>query len=656
MGKSKRRPHVVEAATPQPKPSPAQAIPRSFTVTHSIEEIKCPISLAVFFNPVQLLPCNHLVEADELKKSSQENLKCPCCRNEVTGWNNDSAYHTISNVIESAIKSKEICHNDVYFNLESFKETILIPKWASTAIGQRYITLLSNASDHLNEAVREIIGKRDSRKQSKEAVSNFLSLLKEKEQMRHLISRDSEEIINTYFQKYFEVTIRKEFIPNEEDARKALLETREAEFLGLKKNFKTEKKALPKRQGSHTTVVVAAAANDKESRAPRPGTINADEETTLLSNPSTQPTTSFFSALSALRRLDYNPIVSYVKENKVKVAIGVAATVAVITGVTYYVMREHDEVPTLAPTLIPTPWPTQIPTYMPSQIPTFEPTNIPTQVPTQVPTFEPTHIPTQVPTQVPTSVPTAIPTPVPTQIPTLKPTHIPTQVPTQVPTSVPTAIPTPVPTNVPTPVPTLNPTFEPDGERGYLGFWANMPNAAWNATSFTNQVLFFGKELACSDLLSDNAKAIANATLALAMLSWPMVQPLNTTLNPCNFPCPDPADNVCAEGLINGTETICQPTIDIIYSLEFTQYYKEWISTQYENIISWCEIFQNKQTSPCNENPNNITRIGSFFKNITAGFFGGINASTTVSCFPETRSNDGLGESIEADIMNFPHC
>ena len=95
-----------------------------------------------------------------------------------------------------------------------------------------------------------------------------------------------------------------------------------------------------------------------------------------------------------------------------------------------------------------------IPTVTPTMTPT--PTVAPTTTPTQVPM--PTMTPTTAPTQVPTPTPTVAPTTTPTQVPTPTPT-VPTPAATEVPSSTPDATPVILPT-LPTVTP-LPPTSEP---------------------------------------------------------------------------------------------------------------------------------------------------------------------------------------------------
>ena len=115
-------------------------------------------------------------------------------------------------------------------------------------------------------------------------------------------------------------------------------------------------------------------------------------------------------------------------------------------------------IPTVTPTMTPTPTatPTVAPTTTPTPTatPTVAPTTTPT--PTATPTVAPTTAPTQVPTPTPTATPTVAPTTTPTQVPT--PT-VPTPAATEVPNSTPDATPVILPT--PPTVTPLPPTSEP---------------------------------------------------------------------------------------------------------------------------------------------------------------------------------------------------
>ena len=111
---------------------------------------------------------------------------------------------------------------------------------------------------------------------------------------------------------------------------------------------------------------------------------------------------------------------------------------------------EEQPIPTVTPTMTPTP--TVAPTTTPPQVP------MPTMTPTTVPTMTPTPIvaPTTAPTQVPT--PTVAPTPTPTQVPMPTPTVAPTTTPTRVPTP---TVPTPAATEVPSSTPDATPVILP---------------------------------------------------------------------------------------------------------------------------------------------------------------------------------------------------
>ena len=126
---------------------------------------------------------------------------------------------------------------------------------------------------------------------------------------------------------------------------------------------------------------------------------------------------------------------------------------------------EEQPIPTVTPTMTPTP--TVAPTTTPTQVPTptVAPTTTPTQVPTPTPTMPPTPTPIVAPTTIPTQVPTPTTTPTQVPMPTVAPTTAPTLVPTQLPrpTEAPPTAPMPTPTpTVPTPAATEVPSSTPD--------------------------------------------------------------------------------------------------------------------------------------------------------------------------------------------------
>ncbi|MCR5685927.1 MAG: hypothetical protein K6G81_11010 [Lachnospiraceae bacterium] len=115
------------------------------------------------------------------------------------------------------------------------------------------------------------------------------------------------------------------------------------------------------------------------------------------------------------------------------------------------------EIPSAAPTEVPSQAPSEIPTEVPTEVPSQIPSEIPTEAPSQAPSEIPTETPSETPTEAPSQAPEATPTAVPTEptVPTLTqaPTAAPTATPVPTATLAPTATPRPVAVNTPIPTP-----------------------------------------------------------------------------------------------------------------------------------------------------------------------------------------------------------
>merc|ERR1719193_1555331 len=139
------------------------------------------------------------------------------------------------------------------------------------------------------------------------------------------------------------------------------------------------------------------------------------------------------------------------------------------------------QTPTNSPSLMPSPSPTKMPTttrpssspsLMPSPMPSSQPSSIPTPSPTQLPitsdpstspSFMPSPSPTKLPTTLlPTSSPSLLPSPSPTATPSSIPTPSPTKLPTSLtPSSSPSLMPSPSPSQLPSTMPSPSPTKFP---------------------------------------------------------------------------------------------------------------------------------------------------------------------------------------------------
>lgn len=122
------------------------------------ENYECPITSLYFFDPVKAITqdeksCGHYFERDAIQKWVHEktNPTCPCCRAII------KKILPTSMQFETALSDQiasQNAYNQVYFNLDHFSEIVAKNK-LHTSIGQRYITLLKNAENHLNQIANE---------------------------------------------------------------------------------------------------------------------------------------------------------------------------------------------------------------------------------------------------------------------------------------------------------------------------------------------------------------------------------------------------------------------------------------------------------------------------------------------------------------------
>ena len=107
----------------------------------SKSDIECIITTAIFFDPV-MTHCGQHVE-----RTANARLKrCPCCNSETRGTS--EASHFFKNALQAAIAEYNL-YEDVYFNPEDFEKIVKEDK-LKTPMGERYLTLLQNTSNHLN--------------------------------------------------------------------------------------------------------------------------------------------------------------------------------------------------------------------------------------------------------------------------------------------------------------------------------------------------------------------------------------------------------------------------------------------------------------------------------------------------------------------------
>ena len=139
-----------------------------------VNQLTCPILSELFFDPVMSVPCGHLIESDAKDKLESPG-RCPCCREAVLTW--IPCPPTVKSMLESELKralafrddagNPVVTHNDIHFNMNQFAKMVNQTKVVDgkgkttqqeglkTPLGERYIELLENASNHLNDKAAE---------------------------------------------------------------------------------------------------------------------------------------------------------------------------------------------------------------------------------------------------------------------------------------------------------------------------------------------------------------------------------------------------------------------------------------------------------------------------------------------------------------------
>ena len=133
-----------------------------------VERISCPVLLTVFFEPVMSVPCGHLIEEDAKNKLETPG-KCPCCKESVLTWMPCPADFKalLQKEFQQALSLKLVSYNDMHFNPDHFaklvaqkrtvddKGKVTQEEGLKTPTGLRFITLLQNATNHLNDPAIE---------------------------------------------------------------------------------------------------------------------------------------------------------------------------------------------------------------------------------------------------------------------------------------------------------------------------------------------------------------------------------------------------------------------------------------------------------------------------------------------------------------------
>jgi len=118
-----------------------------------LRDFQCPITGAVFFDPVQAA-CGHRFERNALEKwlNTENSPKtCPCCRQKI------EVVRPVDVAFELALRkisNNPLVSKEVYFDLDKFADIVIKNKLYATT-GQRFIALLQNADNQLNDLATE---------------------------------------------------------------------------------------------------------------------------------------------------------------------------------------------------------------------------------------------------------------------------------------------------------------------------------------------------------------------------------------------------------------------------------------------------------------------------------------------------------------------
>ena len=112
----------------------------SVVINHDLGDFTCVITGQILFDPV-MTHCGQHIE----RSASAKLKRCPCCNEPNIQFNDACAY--FKRDLQKAIQQHG--YKDVYFDLEGFKQ-VVAKRQLNTPQGARFLTLLQNATSHLN--------------------------------------------------------------------------------------------------------------------------------------------------------------------------------------------------------------------------------------------------------------------------------------------------------------------------------------------------------------------------------------------------------------------------------------------------------------------------------------------------------------------------
>ena len=162
---------------------------RPLSINIDLNDLTCPVTLQLFFDPVLAAPCGHGVE-----RSVGELLllkgKCPHCRNEIVLF--AEAFDKRRELDDVLARHPEL-YAQVYFNLDHFAE-VVGKNGLTTPMGERFLKLLQHSANYLNDKADE--GKQKNITAIEILASTYQGreIVRKDEKIRTLITPDSLQL------------------------------------------------------------------------------------------------------------------------------------------------------------------------------------------------------------------------------------------------------------------------------------------------------------------------------------------------------------------------------------------------------------------------------------------------------------------------------
>ena len=169
-------------------------------VHHAVGGFKCPVTRHLFFEPVIAGPCGHAFEKTVCVGKLQE---CPCCRKDITLF---APAIIVRNALDDILLEHLELWADVYFDLYFFLEILREDNKLTTPTGVRYLALLENASNHLNDKTAQGLHTGKSPIEILASTQLGRELLRKKLIVKTVVEAGTETPVQKYFFGHAEIT------------------------------------------------------------------------------------------------------------------------------------------------------------------------------------------------------------------------------------------------------------------------------------------------------------------------------------------------------------------------------------------------------------------------------------------------------------------